>query len=383
VPQDSGVLALINHSYLYLILPNKFFQLNILIIISSLSVGGAEKQVVEDARLLSDNHKVYVLAFNEGPLSAQLGNKIELIIRQRKGYLKSILFLSGFIRKNNISLVHAHLYAPMVIAAFAGQLTSTPVIWNFHSHSFDNSFKAKMLHKGAARLKSVRKIVFPAAELDLYYAQQGYSFSRMKTLNAYNSGQEMPINHRNSEDIKQDKIHIGFVGRVIPLKRVEYLLELAIFLKEKSSISFVIDIVGNGSELESLQSKARLMQVEDYIIFHGFRENTKEYYQKFHIFAMPSREEVLSLALIDAGLAGIPVVAFNVGGNHEIVVHSSTGYLVDTKEDFLKHILTLMENRRVCEVIGKAASDFCIPRFSPKARLKFLENLYAQVVQNI
>jgi glycosyltransferase involved in cell wall biosynthesis len=354
--------------------------MNILLIISSLNFGGAEKQVIEDANLLCNGNKVFVLTFNNGPLIKLLNPTINVIHIVRTNYLRTSVKVASVIRKNNISVIHAHLYAPMVLSAIAGVITGIPVIWNFHSHAYENSFKGKMLHKYAAKLPSVKKILFPANELKEYYASEGYGFSRQKCKFAYNSGQIMESSLMKNSDAQTGITHIGFIGRVIPLKRIDILIELAIFLQSKGYRNFVIDIVGDGSDLSNLVQNTNDKQLKSLITFHGFQQDTLSYYRQFDIFAFPSGEEVLSLSLIDAGLAGLPSVAFNIGGNHEVVIDSVSGYLVETPNEFFNRIKELMDDTILRNKLGANAYKYCLSRFSPQARLSYLKNLYAEVI---
>jgi L-malate glycosyltransferase len=353
--------------------------LNILIVVSSLSFGGAEKQVIEDANLLCQANSVYVLTFREGPMGKLLDPTVNLVLIPRKDYFTTTFKVASILRRYSIDVVHAHLFAPMVLSAFAGKLTGIPVIWNFHSHAFENSLKAKTLHKYASRLSSVKRILFPALELDSYYQSEGYGFSREKCMLAYNSGQDNGSWQLKNRQNKPEPIHIGFIGRIIPLKRIHLLAELAQFLIDNGVQKFMIDIVGDGPELENLVQTVKVKNLESYVTFHGFQQDTLKYYRLFDIFAFSSGEEVLSLSLIDAGLSGIPAVAFDVGGNHEIITDGVTGYLVDTNITFFQKILTLINDDSLMQKLGSAARSECLSKFSPRARYDFLSSLYAQV----
>jgi len=355
--------------------------MNIVIVVSSLSIGGAEKQVVEDANLLSKHHNVFVLTFIDGPLRKFIDSSIRFVLMERRDYLRTALKLASFIREHKISIVHAHLYAPMVLSAIAGRITRTPVVWNFHSHAYENSLKGKILHKYTASLSSVKRILFPATELDKYYNSQGYGFSRKKCQLAYNSGQEMSYLHPNKPFPANKLIRIGFIGRVIPLKRIHLLIELAQYLIEKEIRNFIIDVVGDGSELVNLVQQITESNLESFVKFYGFRDDTLSFYSEFDIFALPSREEVLSLSLIDAGLSGLPSVAFNVGGNNEIISDGQTGFLVDTEEDFFNRIILLIKDVDLRKRLGDKALCVCLNKFSKEARLKKLNDLYEEAIQ--
>ena len=350
---------------------------NILICISTLNIGGAEKQAIEDANMLCEDFKVYMLTFQDGPMRDLLDKKVKLFVIPKTGYLDAVRKLNTIISENNIDLLHAHLYAPMVLSALAGQLKGKPVIWNFHSHAFENSLKAKWLHKFTARLTSVKKILFPAKELIQYYENEGYGFSNNKLQVAFNSGQQRQETGTEPSNLKEEKLSIGYIGRLVELKRVDYLVELAEYLTGNGLSNFSIDIVGDGPELTQLTKTVEDKKLDGCITFHGFQSNTLAFFSRFDIFTLPSREEVLSLSLIDAGLSGLPAVAFRVGGNGDIIIDGETGFLVDTKEQFFSRVTELVKNPELRARVGEDAKRECYRKFSPEARKTYLLNLYA------
>lgn len=351
--------------------------MNILIIISSLNFGGAEKQAVEDANVLSGSNKVVLVVFAGGALSNLIRPEVECLIVERKGYLNTAFKLAKLIRKYKIDIIHAHLYAPMIISALAGTITKTPVLWNFHSHAYENSSIHRNIHRIAAKLPSVKKILFPAKQLEEYYKEEGYSFPERKSFIAYNSGQHVV---ELATKTTQDKVHIGYIGRIIPLKRIEYLIELAEYLLNNSINNFVIDIVGNGSSFNLLIEQARQMKLTEYVTFHGFQHDTLSYYRNFDLFAFPSREEVLSLSLIDAGLTGLPSVVFDVGGNKEIVNNGVTGLIVESKKDFFTVVADMIGNAPKRVKMGAEARKHCSSKFSTQARYDVLTRIYEEAL---
>jgi glycosyltransferase involved in cell wall biosynthesis len=349
-------------------------QKSLLIGVSSLNVGGAEKQAIDDANMLCTRFRVLLLAFADGPMRDLLDPAIEVIIIPRKGYISTIRKVAGLVRKFRIDLMHAHLYAPMVIMAVAGQITSRPVIWNFHSHAFENRLFPKLLHKYTGKLSAVKKILFPASQLKIYYDKENYGFPYQKVAVAFNSGQQHPETLRPENENKV--VRIGYIGRFVSLKRIEYLVELADrFLKEGRN-NFVIDLVGDGQELEPLKEMVRSRNLENHVNFHGFHKDTLPYFSIFSIFTLPSREEVLSLSLIDAGLAGLPSVAFQIGGNDDIITDGITGYLVDTLDEFISKTAYLLDHPEIRKSLGDQARVDCRNKFSKEARLNYLTGIY-------
>ncbi len=129
-------------------------------------------------------------------------------------------------------------------------------------------------------------------------------------------------------NIKNDKVaHVLFVGRLVAQKNLPLLLEAAKQLGNKIQI----DIVGKGeleNDLKGLIIKYGLNNVR----LHGpkFGKDLRAYYQKADLFILPSYKEGLSLALLEAMAAGLPVVAVssegmqNILGNGGILVKKPT-----------------------------------------------------------
>ncbi len=72
--------------------------------------------------------------------------------------------------------------------------------------------------------------------------------------------------------------------------------------------------------------------ISDRVEFSGWVDNPRDYIPQFDIFAMPSRSEGFALAIVEAMLAALPVVATRVGSIPEAVTDGESGLLVD-KDD--------------------------------------------------
>ena len=352
--------------------------MRIAIFISTLRFGGAEKQAVVDATLLCQAHEVTVIAFEGGELQEQLPNAAVFLLLKKSNYFQTALKLSRLLRQRKIEVVHAHLFAPMVISSIATLFCKTSVVWNFHSHAYEEGRNVRIVHGLVSKLPRVKRILFPASELQRYYQTSKYGFPARKEAVFFNSGQ---FKERQLLKLPAGPpVVIGYIGRIIPLKRVHLLLELAVRLQKKGSVPFQISIVGDGSELPALRAEAQARGVEQRVKFHGFQSDTEQYYRSFSIFTLPSEEEVLSLSLIDAQLAGLPCVAFEVGGNADVVEHGKSGFVVSEEEAFYASIEKLVENKALRREMGQHAIQQSTDKFSQKAREENLGQLYQSVV---
>ncbi|MGK7393553.1 MAG: glycosyltransferase family 4 protein [Candidatus Cyclobacteriaceae bacterium M3_2C_046] len=347
--------------------------MHILILVSSLNFGGAEKQAVLDANMLSQKHQVTFAVFETGKLAESLNPGVKLVELKKDNYLKTALRLTRLIRHNHIDIIHNHLFAPMVISALSSLKVQVPVIWHFHGHHFEvNKPTLSIL----SRLPQVKKLLFVCDPLRQYFMEH-FHFPARKTDIVYNSTQSGKFSMNGTLDM--NRFNIGFIGRLVGLKRVEYLLELAGVLKNEQISDFNIHILGDGPERASLEEKASQLNVTREVRFWGFQTDLVRFYNQFDLFILPSQEEALSLSLIDAGSTGLPSIAFDVGGNKEIIQDQQTGYIVDSKQELFTRTLQLYHDQALRQKMGDAALSYS-KVFSEEAHLEKLESIYYEFV---
>lgn len=120
---------------------------------------------------------------------------------------------------------------------------------------------------------------------------------------------------------------IGSVGRLNQVKNYETLINASAILTRVSPESSLV-IVGDGPERQSLQELIKTLRLKDRVKLLGERKDIDDLLAQFDVFALTSRTEGFSVALVEAAWAGLPIIATDVGGNREIVDHGMTGFLV-------------------------------------------------------
>jgi glycosyltransferase involved in cell wall biosynthesis len=92
--------------------------------------------------------------------------------------------------------------------------------------------------------------------------------------------------------------------------------------------------VGDGLEREALKSESRALNLEDRVIFTGFREDMEKLYASMDLFILPSTcEEAFGRVLIEAMASGKPVIATETGGIPEIITDQVNGLLIPRKDE--------------------------------------------------
>lgn len=188
---------------------------------------------------------------------------------------------------------------------------------------------------------------------------------------------------KDTADIRQ-KIRKGFgiqdkdtmlltVGELIPRKNQEVIIE-AVADMENPEITCVI--CGTGPLEEVLKQKAEMLGVKNQVVFAGSCSNIPEICHAADIFIFSSRQEGLPVALMEAMASGLPVIASNIRGNRDLIVHKKNGYLLSGRiGSYEKAISLLMESEKRRKDFGKAARK-TVEAYSLKTVKEQMEILY-------
>lgn len=121
---------------------------------------------------------------------------------------------------------------------------------------------------------------------------------------------------------------VVFVGRLAPEKGVDRLLTAwPQVLREFPGVR--LNLIGEGVEMASLKSQVSALGITASVSFSGARQDIRRILERSGVFVLPSREEGLSIALLEAMALGIPVVVSDIPGNATLVQPNETGQIVD------------------------------------------------------
>jgi len=138
---------------------------------------------------------------------------------------------------------------------------------------------------------------------------------------------------------------------------------------------FVLLIVGIPESMQkNVLDYAKEFNIEkEKIIMPGYVENIWEYYKAMDIFLLPSRSEGFSLALLEAGAAGLPVIASDIPGNDELIKDGENGLLfeVNKPEELSGAIIKLSDIENLKEKFAKnlhkeVLSNYLISNYADK-----------------
>ena len=130
--------------------------------------------------------------------------------------------------------------------------------------------------------------------------------------------------------IPEDAFVIGTIARLDPVKNLTSLIEAFATVRAQSPRSMLV-VVGDGGEREMLESFAHDVGVDGAVRFLGARADARRILPAFDVYANSSVSEGVSLTILEAMAAGLPVVATKVGGTSEVIENGATGVLVPAR----------------------------------------------------
>ena len=177
------------------------------------------------------------------------------------------------------------------------------------------------------------------------------------------------------DGIDVNDIVLATVARVTPDKGHQYLLEAAVeVVKAYPNVTFII--AGEGGERKRLEEMARALEISNHIVFTGFVDDIAHLLSAVDLLVHPSFTEGISNSLMEAMAMSKPVIATDVGGTPELVVHGETGLMVPSmdSERLIKAILQLLGDRDRMRVMGVAGRKRVKTYFDRDVQVKVLEN---------
>jgi glycosyltransferase involved in cell wall biosynthesis len=187
---------------------------------------------------------------------------------------------------------------------------------------------------------------------------------------------------RESMNFSDDFIYIACVAFCSKMKGIEILMEASRILKDINGLTnFKICLIGLDeshpytNELKQLSGSYGL---EDNIIWFGIRDNVSELLSAMDIYCQPSRTEAISMAIMEAGMAGLPCIGSNIGGIPEVILNNKTGFLHNDSDaaQLARFIKTLMLNKSLRQEMGDSSREHMVQNFNMAEQVKKIAKIY-------
>jgi glycosyltransferase involved in cell wall biosynthesis/peptidoglycan/xylan/chitin deacetylase (PgdA/CDA1 family) len=363
---------------------------NILYIIWSLGLGGAERVVINLVKGL-DKHKFnpIVCCLNEkGRFAEELekeGIKIIALNKKSKIDMGVIRQLGKIIRENNVQIVHTHLWGGNFWGRIAAKISGVPVViaTEHNTDVWKNGFYLA-LDRWLSRWTD--RIIAVSQSVKEFYVKKGIAPKKIEVI--YNgidvNGSQVTsyeLQVKGEFGIRENETVIAVIGRLVPQKGHRYLFDALYELDGQYSLKLLV--VGDGPLLKSLKSQVTSHKLEEKVIFTGLRKDVKDILGMTDILVMPSLREGLPMVALEAMVAGVPIVATEVGGMPELVTNGQTGILVEpeNKTALKKAITTLIDDHKLYQYLKDNAKKRITEQFSLEGMLQKTQELYWEIYQ--
>ncbi|GJL65082.1 MAG: glycosyl transferase [Nitrospirales bacterium] len=307
--------------------------------------------------------------------------------------LRTLWALFMLFRQERPAIVHTHTSKAGVVGRLAAWLAGVPIVVHTpHGHVFYGHFGNVLswVFKIIERLfaRGTSKII-ALTEAEKHEHLQCH-VGRADQFRSVFSGIDV-TQYRAASVARQNSPHrfgcsvnamvVGSVGWLTSIKGHQYLIEAIAKLKPRYPQLHCL-IVGSGPLREELSKLAAGHSVASAVHFLGHMEDIPSCLAAMDAFVLPSLNEGMGRALIEAMAAGLPVIASNVGGVPAIVQDGQTGLLVPPgNSDALAEALErYLQSPEWANMIGAAAQEYISTRFDVSSMVRGVESVYDEAL---
>ncbi len=171
---------------------------------------------------------------------------------------------------------------------------------------------------------------------------------------------------------------LGCLARLDRVKGLDVLIEAVAPLADVR-----VEVAGRGPELAALEKQATDLGIETRVTFWDWIDSPHDLLSAVDVFVLPSRAEGLPLSIIEAMLAGLPVIATDVGSVRELVLPGETGTVVqpDSPTELRAAIQAYIDDPPSRLRQGDRGRAIAIERFSAERMVRSYEELYGEMLR--
>jgi len=311
-----------------------------------------------------------------------LGRRVSL-----RGDIRAFLYLVKAIHDFKPHIIHTHTAK----AGFLGRIASLVSLQNsfrvhtFHGHLLNGYFGSskRMLiviaEKFLALITQQLLAVGDKVRQDLLEAGIG-SKEKFGLMPPGLKINELPSKTESQEffGLQKERLQCAFIGRVTQIKRPDRFLDVVGEIK-KRKIDLDFFIAGDGELLDICRERITLQDLPIKVL--GWQSNIEKVLSAADIVMLTSDNEGTPLSLIQAGMAGLPVVTTNVGSVPEIVINNVTGVITELDVQKIADALEkLAINEDLRRQLGIAAQEFTLANFGAQRLVNDHQNLYKKLL---
>ncbi len=362
--------------------------MNILFIANHLNVGGISSYLFTLATGLKEKgHNVY-LASSGGQLvekfTASGIKHIAVSLKTKNEISPKIIFsffkLKRAIKTDNINLVHSNSRTTQVLGNLLSRASNIPHIFTCHGF-FKPKLSRRFFPCWGKYIIAISQEVREHLIFDFKLDQRRISVIN-NGIDIKNFGDFSQRNNMRRKLGINDEPIVGIIARLSNVKGHIYLIR-ALDIVMKSFASVKLLIIGEGKTKMALTKEVDDLGIQGSVIFISETRGTKDVLSAMDIFVMPSLQEGLGLALMEAMAQGLAVVGSAVGGIRTLIQDKVNGLLVGPAqvEALAEAIITLLKDSQMRRNLGINARKFITEHFSKEDMVDRTEMIYKECLE--
>lgn len=373
-------------------------KIRILHVLPSIGFGGVEERRCLLAEKLDKQRyeqKIFCLDITNPKLAENIRrHKTEIIPQELSPHVfhaKAFFSILRLIWEWKPRIIHGAVFEGMVIGA-AGALFAGPAKLILEETSDLEHGKRSWRARYFLQLLAKRAVVYVAVAKTIGdYLERCQKIPRKKIRIIHNGMTPPPMMNKEETMLNRQKLGIpvdafvvGTVGRLKnEHKRITDIIEAMHILKKKEeTLPFHLLVFGKGPDEFLIKELAEKKGVSDRVCFLGHVDDKKHIYSLIDVFVLASAHEACSIALIEAMLAGRPIVATRVGGNCELIEDGVSGVLIPphAPHEIAFQVGRLYRNNTLRESLAARAQAESLRRFSAEVYVNKVQALYEEVL---
>ena len=355
--------------------------------IEALTVGGAERMLVAMAnQFIKRDWDVHMICLTKsGELAEQLDQKVhQHVLNKRPGIdLKLPGKIRSLVKGINPVAINSHLWTANLWTRIALCRAGIPIVITEHSRDTWKGPHYRMLDRLLA--KWTKQLVAVSTDTaDFYRDEINIPRSLVTVINngvdtkRYAAGDGAELKRQWAPN---GELLIGTVGRMVPAKNHQRLLDVAALLKDKLP-AFKLVLVGDGELRAEVEQAVKDKSVQDVVLLAGARSDVPDVLNALDIFVLSSDREGHPLTALESQAAGTPVVLTNAGGSADAIAAqgaSKGGLLVDKDaHELADAIVELSSDKNTLASMGQFGQRYALEQFD----LQHMVDKYEQVLLN-
>ena len=289
---------------------------------------------------------------------------------------------SAFFKR--FDLIHVHFSYPTgFLSLICKWITGKKLIITIHGSDINQHQKMNILSRYLIKqtLNTCDHIIAVSDDLRMKMISQfGISTEKLSVINM-GFDRNIFCFHQNEEEKRKETFIILFVGRLIPVKGFELLIDAIEKLNLQANSNFECVVIGEGShraQYEKTAKEKRLDKIFRFIEPLG-QKKIATWMRKSNIVVIPSYQEGFGLVAIESLACGTPVIASKVGGLKEIIQDGINGYFITPGEvDELEEKINLVMNNP--NIIPSEVCVESISQFDAELKVGQIKDLYTTII---